>query len=193
MVYSLLDHKDSQACQEVTITLQYATDWIGCGRWWVVGTERSHKEAVATEIGLERFLCSVRLVDYQLELTSVWGHWTVANLVNKTNVAKKGVSNTGWTIYCMHFIKIIKDSISFWYNTPISIFFHSCVKFWLKKKTPSEKNTGGMLEGPLRTSTAQALNRAHWQTSRSNWTWKKTVLSAQARTASKAILSRVIN
>lgn len=128
VVYGLLDHKDSQAGQEVTITLQYTTDWIGCGRWWVVGTERSHREAVATEIGLERFLCSVRLVNYQLELTSVWGHWTAANLVNKTNVANKGVSNTGWTIYCMHFIKIIKDSISFWYNTPISQF--SFIAVW---------------------------------------------------------------
>lgn len=37
----------------------------------MVGTERSHGEGVATEIGLERFLRSVRLVDYQLELTSV--------------------------------------------------------------------------------------------------------------------------
>lgn len=33
--------------------------------------EKSHREAAATETGLERFLCSVRLVDYQLVLISV--------------------------------------------------------------------------------------------------------------------------
>lgn len=54
----------------------------------------------------------------------------------------------------------MKDSVNLWYNSNLSIFFYSCVKFWLKKKTPSERNTGDTLEGPLKTSTAQAVNRA---------------------------------